>query len=573
MCEMIVIDPMHNLFLGLVKTHFYLIWVKLKILRKTKELATFHSMLQTFVAPTKLGRLPHLVGEPAGGSLTSDQWMLLATVVAPMLLPQLWSNCEPDPNGARLADRRERIASLLEKRKRSKAAGQAPQPQGTKPRKQKRTKKQTADPSQPPRRSSRPVVHTERWMNMDLEPDDDGAVEIPEDDVYLSEEDDSGDEGGAANPSMHPRDLSNFLKLSHALRLLLVEELTVSDIAAADRLLREYCTELLELYGPGVIKPNHHYATHTGDFALNYGPLREFWTFVFERLNKILKSFKTNNHDGGELECTFLREFHRTAELHRLLAEGLRDASADCVREGCKKMVQASVDIRGTVQQFAQDVENAYIDGGITLQLSPRASHGSMELELYSEFTRFLRRTHPLQAFCTVLAPYPPAGSLLIRDTATFFDYVIISGHRYIAAQHSTSSSPRDSLALVRTSGPSGATRTWVAEVQHILLSESPAHLFASVKWLRPVSPDVLATSPWGPFAQDFELRLWQYGSHLQSTDAGPAGAVIDVGDILCPVVRHSVTVGGTLLWLTLPVRTIPCGMFSPSSGSGVPVL
>lgn len=62
-CQMIVIDPMHNLLLGmygslyidvsfseriilgLVKTHFYHIWIQLKVLRKTKELRRFHEIL------------------------------------------------------------------------------------------------------------------------------------------------------------------------------------------------------------------------------------------------------------------------------------------------------------------------------------------------------------------------------------------------------------------------------------------------------------------------------------------------------------------------------------------------
>ncbi|RPD77473.1 hypothetical protein L226DRAFT_521134 [Lentinus tigrinus ALCF2SS1-7] len=376
MCDMIVIDPMHNLFLGLVKTHFYIIWVQLKILRKTKELSTFHDMLKMFTVPSKLGRLPHLVGEPAGGSLTSDQWMLLAIIIAPML---------------RLSSHNSGL---------------------------------NASPT---------------LMNMELEPDDEGAVEIPDDDAYQSEQSDDSDadEGGWSGTSIHPRDLPNFLKLSRALRLLLAPELTTSDVTDADQLLREYCTELLE----------------ASDFVLNFGPLREFWTFVFERLNKILKSFKTNNHDGGELECTFLREFHRTAELYRLLAEGLRNAPSECVREGCRQMVHASIDIRGTVQQFAQDIEDTYID----------------------------------------------------------------------------------------------------AEVHHIFSSQSPAHLLVSVKWLRPVPLEILSTSPWGPFAEDFDLRLWYTDSYLQSTDTGPA-------------VRHTVTLGGTQkFWLTLPIHEIP-PTFSPTS-------
>jgi len=34
--------------------------------------------------PAELGRLPNMIGTPAGGSLTVDQWLLLAVVVAPV---------------------------------------------------------------------------------------------------------------------------------------------------------------------------------------------------------------------------------------------------------------------------------------------------------------------------------------------------------------------------------------------------------------------------------------------------------------------------------------------------------
>ncbi|KAG1789811.1 uncharacterized protein HD556DRAFT_1311011 [Suillus plorans] len=43
--EQIVIDQMHNLYLGLVKTHFYNIWVQGKILCANHELDVFHDML------------------------------------------------------------------------------------------------------------------------------------------------------------------------------------------------------------------------------------------------------------------------------------------------------------------------------------------------------------------------------------------------------------------------------------------------------------------------------------------------------------------------------------------------
>src|SRR5712671_813883 len=70
----------------------------------------------------------------------------------------------------------------------------------------------------------------------------------------------------------------------------------------------------MQLYGTGIIKPNHHYATHVVECVRNFGPLHDFWTFLYERLNKVLKSFKTNNHGQGELETTFFTEFQKTCQ-------------------------------------------------------------------------------------------------------------------------------------------------------------------------------------------------------------------------------------------------------------------
>jgi hypothetical protein len=46
---------------------------------------------------------------------------------------------------------------------------------------------------------------------------------------------------------LHPNDPSNFLKLCTAIRILLRRQLTDSQIDHADRLLREYCTELISV--------------------------------------------------------------------------------------------------------------------------------------------------------------------------------------------------------------------------------------------------------------------------------------------------------------------------------------
>lgn len=61
---------------------------------------------------------------------------------------------------------------------------------------------------------------------------------------HATDDEDSDEE---ASSRLHPDDPDNFVKLSTALRLLLSRELEEDDIETADELLREYCTELIEV--------------------------------------------------------------------------------------------------------------------------------------------------------------------------------------------------------------------------------------------------------------------------------------------------------------------------------------
>ncbi|KAG2741429.1 hypothetical protein P692DRAFT_201726700 [Suillus brevipes Sb2] len=70
---------------------------------------------------------------------------------------------------------------------------------------------------------------------------------------------------------------------------------------------------------PDDVKPTHHWVTHIFDQLHDYGPVYNFWTFLFERLNKVLKSYSTNNHGGGEIEVSFMRAFHKDVALRDLV--------------------------------------------------------------------------------------------------------------------------------------------------------------------------------------------------------------------------------------------------------------
>ncbi|KAF7968608.1 hypothetical protein HWV62_30027 [Athelia sp. TMB] len=185
---------------------------------------------------------------------------------------------------------------------------------------------------------------------------------------HLTDDEDSDDKGAASR--LHPDDPDNFVKLSTALCLLLSCEITEDVIDMADELIREYCTELIDLYGSDVLRPNHHYATHTAEFVCDYGPLHGFRTFLFERLNKVLKSYKTNNHSGGELETSFLREFFRTVAVSRTLATAGHKSSPASLQAMVHTMYTASNDDRGTVQSLVRELEEAHENTDVVYALS-----------------------------------------------------------------------------------------------------------------------------------------------------------------------------------------------------------
>ena len=157
---------------------------------------------------------------------------------------------------------------------------------------------------------------------------------------YVSEPKmDSGDEvtpmaqnKGKGRPSgnrclLDPRDPGNFLKLVSALNIFLADSLTDAEINKADTLIHEHNIELIEvsqaLAGFALYQANHNLAlqpcsyqakpplfnTYSRIYICDFGPVAGFWTYIFEQLNKTLKSQKHNNHGRGVLEMTWFNTF------------------------------------------------------------------------------------------------------------------------------------------------------------------------------------------------------------------------------------------------------------------------
>ncbi|KAG1722490.1 uncharacterized protein EDB91DRAFT_1240213 [Suillus paluster] len=217
--EQIVINPMHNLFLGLVKTHFYNIWVQNKILQPNHEVTKFHEMIADFVIPSSCSKLPTDIGMPSGGSLTADQWLLLSTVYGPIIIPQLWSVCLPTDASTEVLHQR------LETDKQVQASHTADNCKSL-----AAAKKQGTDA----------FAHKK--------------AQIAQEKLTAAE-----------------------AKKTAKLKAAAAKEAEKVKAAAEKK-----AHNAQKLYGSAAIKPNHHYATHITNCVRNFGPLHNFWTFLFE---------------------------------------------------------------------------------------------------------------------------------------------------------------------------------------------------------------------------------------------------------------------------------------------------
>lgn len=88
----------------------------------------------------------------------------------------------------------------------------------------------------------------------DTEYVDDGARE-QEEDIFPSDEEVTN---GALPSLLHPDDVSNFMKLTRALQILLAGRITDAKIEEADELIRSYCTELIEVSSAIILMHSSH---------------------------------------------------------------------------------------------------------------------------------------------------------------------------------------------------------------------------------------------------------------------------------------------------------------------------
>ncbi|KAL7278657.1 hypothetical protein ACG7TL_007658 [Trametes sanguinea] len=498
---------------------------------------------------SELARLPYF---DFHRMIVVDPMHNLFLVVGPLALPELWSGCYRSDVNHDQEFFRERCRTIQQRVAIRKAAQKAKKKAREHAEHNRQPSERSMRDETTLRRSNRARKPTEKARELVLDEDDAGAL-FDDDDTTWDDEDD--EEDGPHDTYLHERDLATFLKLCRALRIFLSDSISDEQLTLADQLIREYCQELVELYGPDMIRPNHHYATHTADCVRDYGPLRGYWTFIFERLNKILKTSRTNNHEGGEIETTFFREFHRAAQLQRMLSEGLRQPVNSVFYQTCHRMQEATSDGRGTLQQLVEELEEAHGDDNILLSFSPRSARQPLDEDVYYALLTCLQVRYPTKGFHSDICLTPHAGSIMLSRMATVFDYVVVAGYRYYAA--SRSNTAVNSLALIRTSE---AGTMHVGQVEHIVHYECMGHsreLFAYVRWLKPAGLSLTGT-PWADCEGTFMLQTWHTHEFLDPAVEPAPSSIVPLYDLLSPVACRKTTIHGQRCHLTMPIARNP---------------
>ncbi|KII90042.1 hypothetical protein PLICRDRAFT_29188 [Plicaturopsis crispa FD-325 SS-3] len=423
--RMTLIDPMHNILLGLVKNHWLETWIKPNVLRQRtskkkvlREIDQIHEYLDAFEMPAWVARLPSQVGYPAGGSLTADEYKGLAMVYCPVVLPFVWAEWQP--------------AAEKDYEKKKKA-----------------------------------WVDNESKRKKRIEKD------------KATAKDKKGPAPEPTGPRMHANGADNFLKLAAAMKILLGRSIRLEDLPRARFLLESYLLEYLRAH-PDDIKPNHHWVTHIFDQIGDYGPVYNFWCFLFERLNKTLKSYVTNGHKGGELEVSFYRAFTRDAKLRDIVsALASSNTNGDpMLQTTAQLMLDTDGDMRGTVASLAQEMDTA--------------AEETQEELLVAYYYGLDRDAHVIGRAETTNSATPN----FVNGRAQFHDHVILDGRRIIPS----SSLSKASASIVQADF--GGTR-YVGQVLEILTHQQAkiegCSTLLRVRWFR--RRGNTDTSAWDPYS------------------------------------------------------------------------
>ncbi|KAJ3558229.1 hypothetical protein NM688_g1044 [Phlebia brevispora] len=212
--------------------------------------------------------------------------------------------------------------------------------------------------------------------------------------------------------TVHQALVDNTMQLVFALRWALAPQITALHVSKYMDHMKCYLTGLQRLFPWMKLRPNHHYALHLGELLMRFGPMRGWWTFPFERLVGILQRVQTNMKPG-QLESTMMNTFCMAGNLRGFLS------TSSCpltLSDGLKLMDDYLVQFRG--------VDHELHLASTSASLSPQAQRNKSQIKRLEQ-----------DAYEILMSQLPPGS--LVSPQAISMRRVAVNGLQYTTAQES----------------------------------------------------------------------------------------------------------------------------------------
>ncbi|KAL4259480.1 hypothetical protein AB1N83_007669 [Pleurotus pulmonarius] len=525
--EHAVFDPMHNLLLGIVKNQWYSRWILNNTLRKPtetngRELQLIHDFLEEFETPLWAGRLPLRVGEPAGGSLTADEYKFATTVAWPIVIPVVWEEFLQEAQTAfenankRYDDALKKYETDLLTWNNSIHASYKTTRSTT-----RQTTKSSKSTKQQPK--DKPGKVSDEKPNPPKKP------------VCRMQKDE-------------PR---NFLCLAAALKIFLGSSVYKHMLPRATDFLKDYLLNYRLLYGEAEMKPNHHWAVHLPDQIQSFASVYNFWSFLAERLNKTLKNLNSNNWSGGQIEVSMMREFYRGTQTNLLMQSIVKNPDNPIVASIMTRLMSVNGEALGTIADAAQMATAMHVGIGPITHSSTRLSD-KCRAALYNHYnTGFPQVHYPLDL-------HPPPGTVMLSPKAQFYEWATIDGRRITPIDHSLRDTAGSSI--VQVVQPEDG-KTYGGQLNrifhHIQPSINDDTLWAEIDWMIPSEFTPLEDDIWHEFPE-LEIETWEFQQFYEHGDPAAPPSIVPFKQIHCQLARGTIRTTDPPLWITTSLDRHP---------------
>ncbi|EJT97130.1 hypothetical protein DACRYDRAFT_91769 [Dacryopinax primogenitus] len=271
-----------------------------------------------------------------------------------------------------------------------------------------------------------------------------------------------------------------------------------------------------------------------GSQIRRYGPALGFWTFLFECLNKVLKTIETNSHKGGESNAL---AGQNQDLLVCMLSIELEKHNQDLAWVGTLTALAVK----------AQDVVNQQADLG---QCLPAGVGKCMPLDnwLQEELVSRYARYHPDLDIRPLHDYSAGPDTLWLSNKATFFSELCMEGKHIIKCVEEKFN--KSDMLVVRLQ----CGTQWVGELcdvfQHVQPGLSGMQTFVLIAWLVPLQATPQHASLYDNL-KELEVHFWQHNCY-QTFDNDFGIQPLLLACDLCRFAAHCMLeVKGQLMWIT----------------------